>query len=283
MWQKEIGILVKKATVYILDFLVQSYGGEKYNKLTTRWTIKRILRNDIKEIKKNFILPSEKEIIEDVEIFLLDKVFCDVKYFDTQEITSEVENEIWEEFCKKYREKHGHISNESKPHLIKCVKYHNANICKNLLDEVSIFNIKIAERNNKKTNKKLDYLINVLDNKTELQVEDVELDYYNLQINSILNALQVERKRARLLQFFLIGDIIILWLGMSYIFIKDGILLEYKMFMYVTIAVIMSIVVALIILINKRINRIEKRIDSSFEELYEIHFKAYSKNLEKKA
>lgn len=57
--------LFKSASLYILDIIVQSYGGDKYNNIKSKIIIYNILKNDKNRIKKVFIfLP--RQILPDV-------------------------------------------------------------------------------------------------------------------------------------------------------------------------------------------------------------------------
>lgn len=269
--------------MYILDFLIQNYGSDKYNNLVTKLRIESILKNDEKRIKKIFILPSEKQFVGDIFPFLCNDVFSNVDYFETKKLSAEKEDELWKLFYDKNSKYYNYLGNESKNHLIKCVNEHNNEVCKRLLDQNSLLEIKILEREGKKHDVRFNQLMDTLQGNTELQSADIDLDYLNLQLESIMKTMRYELEIITYMQNRCLIYIMIIFISLILLPVLGK---YYTNGLSQIIVFPLLIILALfaIVLIKNVIDSINQKreVDRNISRLFEAHYVIYIKYLEKK-
>ncbi len=276
-------MLLKDVATYILDFLIQSEGGNQYNNLKTKYIIKDILKKDNKKIQKTFILPSESELLDKAYEFLYD-VFKNPEYFAIEQLSVEQEDDIWRNFNAIFRgfNNNIYVGIQSKHHLIDCINYHNTQIRNRLFDPQSVLAIRLDEIRNRKVNNKLDKIINTLNCNTELQEDDITLDYMSEQLESILMSMKLELSQIRLMQIKCIRYMFILIISLGAIFVFGRVNTDYSMFyMALTYAVVMFLIILLFVLGFHLLS--EKKQKSEIEEfvksLYILHFEIYKRYL----
>lgn len=275
--------LFKNVSLYILDILVQSYGGDKYNNIKTKIIIYNILKNDKNRIKKVFILPSEKDMIEDVLVFLCKKVFCDIQFFETEALSVEKEEALWKLFCEEHNKYYDYIGNEHRNHLIKCVNEHNNEICKRLLDDMTLLGIKISEREASKSHIKLDQIISTLENNTELQDMDIDLDYLNIQLESIMKSMRNELEKIRHMQNRCLICVMMVTISLIFVPILGKYYVSSFGVLIFNILVVVLILLALVLMINIWLSiEQKKKIDRNVSILFDFHYDMYNNYLEEK-
>lgn len=275
--------LLKSASLYILDFIIQNYGGDKYNNIVTELKIKSILKNDEKRIKKNFILPSEKKLIDEVFPFLCKDVFPNVDFFETQNLSAEKEAKLWKLFYDKHIKYYEYLGNESKNHLIKCVNEHNNEICKRLLDQKGLFEINILERESKKQDIKYKQIIDTLQSSTNLQSADIDLDYLNLQLESIMKSMRYELEVIRYIQNRCLIYTIIIFVSLIFLPILGKYYTTSLNAIFIFSLLIILVLFAIVLIINVIDSIYQKKvIDRNTLRLFETHYTIYRKYLEKR-
>lgn len=273
-------------------YLFGKIGDRLIDRATMRHTVKRILKNDKRFIRKSFVelqvLPHDAETIAK---FLIDDVFQNKEYlYPTSSLPETKQELIWTSFLEKQIIKDRNSLSESKINaikntLIECVSHHNELIGKLLLDEGESVILKTIENNQMDL---LGYIGRTLNSYAELQSDEIELDYSHKQLEGILHALRMDLRHHKLVLLLSIVGLFVFSFLMILIaprlfhyantstFSTDGLVSEFLILIFaLSFAILIFVVIGEMTIIRKA----ESRINNKTELLWSLLFQYYKEEI----
>lgn len=275
----------KKMTDKIVDtiagFLVDRTGNEIFDKWKEKRKIKKILKEDCKNIKRIFNTDEDSDLYKLIEEFIMFHAFKETNFYSSMDLTLEQEHELWERFKKHISQEKSdnYVDHNYKDKIIRCVNLHNEAINSIIMDEKSKIHIKAMQSEHRLIAKSLNQIISTLNTDTPLQDEDNRLGFIVSQVEAIMKSYRFDIGQLRRLQSFCICGTIMVLIVMA---ISIPLCLKYVSNMYAIYTAMMLFLMFgfLLILfwrnITIRLRALEGNMEGMREVLMKTHMEMYT-------
>lgn len=280
-------VRTKEVIEFIASFLVDATGNEIFEKWKVKRKIFKILEEDKKNIRRIFYTVDNSDLYNLVEEFILHYAFKEVSFYSAVNLTAEQEEKLWIKFGDFIKKEMGSnwVDNTCKEKIIKCVNLHNKAINSIIMDPPDIFHMKMLQTQNKAINESLNHIIDTLNTETKLQDEDDELNFFVEQLEMIMKSYRFDINHFRRIQIVSICGAMVILLFMS-IFIPLSLEHIINIYPIIIMSLFFIIVVVLLLIfwiyISLKSQKIENHMEAMRVLLWEIHFKIYKKQIDKK-
>lgn len=283
-----LGLLLNPIVQYVGDTIAQYVFGKAADEIldsrTFRLKIRRLLKKDQKFIKEKFL--DTNKPVADFEKFFFEDIFRDSAFlYPTTTFSSSIPEDkadmLWERFSsfvgKTQRSTNieGFRKEDLCPRLIECVNYHNSLISEYILDVKDQIVIEIIQRNHLQLSEALGYIGKTLGDISELQMENVGLDYTHKQLEGILHALRMDMRHYKFL--LIIYSFCSFFLCCAAFIVLPKIVDERALetIMRIFIATIFLFLILFLLMLCQVI-RHEMKISDYTKNLWKIHFNGYT-------
>ncbi len=270
------------AIEFIVNFLIGKTGDYIYNKWKYRRKIKRVLKNDIKNINRIFFDDKKNvEMFDLINDFLIGTIFMDESFYYLKELTAEQENKAWEMFQEHVKTLLGndHVNINYRNKIIKCIILHNDAVTNIMMNYESKLQMSVMQRNHKSIEQELNNIFEALNTNTRAQKNDDELDFFVLQLESIMKSYMYDIKQLRKQEIFTFWGLAIIFLTtiIANTFFRD----YYKNITIIYVVSILSIIIVGFWMYNtiKKLHRLEASFEFNREHLFRIHLEYYKNTL----
>lgn len=268
-----LGTIGKYGATKGMDFILEQ--------ASTKWTVRRIVQKDKKYIRQLFT-DSKKRKCPTEEAFLLEHIFQDDKFLcPRDDLPKKKQDDLCQEYkafladCGEIKPRED-IDSQTAEKLILCVNYHNRLVFQYFLSRSE--KLMVTAINNK-----LDatgYSGGTLDSNNDFLLDNIELEYTHLQLDSILHAFRMDLRFYRLILLLELIAISILVPITIFQLSKFG----YENTVGFTVTMLVSLVVVLILcfasMLNfKKIYMCERRVRTYSEQLWKLNFWIYKADL----
>lgn len=273
---------LKEVVNFIVSFLFNKTGSDIFDSWKEKRNIKKILREDQKNIKRVFYISEETDLYNLVEGFIIYKAFMDTRFYSPMILTEEQENELWQNFKEYLMKQNGNnsfeISNNYKDKIVRCINLHNDAINRIIMDEKSKVQMKVMRNEYNDINKSLNKIIDTLNTDTPLQDENNKLGFLVSQIEAIMKSYRFDINQLRRLQLVCIGLPMLIMFIMAItipLSLKNinGTNSLYLVLIFIVAFIGLSLIFGGII--SNKLKKLEDRMEIVRKDLLKLHYGIY--------
>lgn len=275
--------ILKNVGLTIGQYIFGRVGDTYLDRFTAKRKLKRILKEDEKNIEQKFQENVEDAEIEKIKKFFFEDIFQDVMFlYPVSDFPEEMSILLERRFHAYAAKTDWEIrSNISLSDLVACVVKHNKLVNKYLLSDSERIMLKTIQRNQSDL---LGYIGKTLDSNSELQIENQALDYTQKQIEGLLHAMRMDTKHYKLLMMiYSLGILVLITIAIitlpkilkasdNFQSISSGLVVVTIFF---ALAAVLLLSLFFLSLTNVKIR--EKRILEYMELLWQLHFERYKR------
>lgn len=243
-----------------------------------------IVKTDSESIEQQFRTSTFQE--ELVRNFFKEKVIPSYRYYSVHSLNDSEEESLWKDFWEYLSAQDIDVPeddlNSLKRKLIFCVNIHNEIIRKSNLTTSEELSQSVTQRGFENVEAILRQIEDTLCLSTDLQAENIKLDYLTQQIESILKSIRIDLQKSRSTISHLMVYMIVIILIAA---ISIGVTLRYVTERITTIESLFFLVLFIIVFIpllytTSATKEKEKQLNEMCNSLLQLHYKKYSSFLD---
>ena len=264
------------------QYIFGRVGDNYFDNFSAKRKLKKVLKEDEKNIEQQFQGKLEKTDIEKIKKFFFEDAFQNAVFLYPVSVFPKERLDLLEkQFYAYVSETNFQNALEiSVSDLAKCINKHNELVSKYLLSESERIMLKTIQRDQSDL---LGYTGKTLDSNSELQVEDLTLDYTHRQIEGILHAMRMDMQHYKFLMLlYSVGILIIIAIAIiilpqmlkaanDFNSISSSLIVVLVLFPLAT-----SLLLYLFVLSLRNVKIREEKILKYMELLWKLHFDRYT-------
>lgn len=275
--------ILKNVGLTIGQYIFGRVGDTYFDSFTAKRKLKKILKEDEKNIEQKFQENVGEAEIEKIKKFFFEDIFQDVMFLYPVSDFPEERSILLERRFNAYAEKTNWkiCSSVNLSDLIACVVKHNKLVNKYLLSDSERIMLKTIQRNQLDL---LGYIGKTLDSNSELQIENQTLDYTQKQIEGLLHAMRMDAKHYKLLMMiYSFGILMLITIAIitlpKILNASDKVQSISSGLVVITIFFALAAVLLLFLfcLSLKNVKIRENRVLEYMELLWQLHFERYKR------
>lgn len=276
--------MIEKALDLVVGFIIDYTGNTVFELWTEKRKIKKILKQDKKNIEKFFKVKEYSDLYNLIEQFIMFEAFKEPEFYSPFRLISKQEDELWHRFeMFIYNELGKEVTADNyKTNLIRCINNHNEAISKVMIDSGSVFQMKVNEKRYNSIHNLLNQIVDTLDVDTRLQEGNDELSFLVEQIESIMKSYRMDINWFRRMQII---NVLFTMTTLFLMVISVPVSLEYignrnafpLMFIYLIVILLIFLVIG--IYLSKRLDKLEKTMEDVRQNLLKLHMDSYTKQM----
>lgn len=273
---------IAEAINCIAAFLVDRSGNEIFDKWKEKRKIKKILKNDKKNIERIFLTHEGADLYNLVEEFIIFSVFINPVFYSPMSLSEEQEEKLWKVFQEFLEKEEGNkrfeINKNNKEKIIRCVNLHNEAINGIIMDEKSKIHIKAMQSEHESIRKSLNQIIDTLNTDTPLQEKNDNLGFMVSQMESIMKSYRFDISQLRRLQLVCFGLPMLIMLIMAITIPLSLRYVKETNSLYIILIFVAAFIVLSLIFggnISFKLKHLEERMSVARRNLFDFHTDIY--------